>query len=207
MADQHHGTSHRGFASMDQKAARDRREGRTRRACVRQCTRVQPGRGTRGRPQGRRGDQPQPTAHGSDRPRRRARSPRQCTAAAASGRSDANEGRSTTPAGLTAARSARLGCRSSPDAASRASTPVDGHRPARTVRRGEAPSTAQAWARMFNSRPNGSRTKKRRTPQGSSAGPYSSAMPAARMRCSTSCRLSTSIDRSGTGVPELRWRS
>ena len=66
----------------------------------------------------------------------------------------------------------------------------------------EALAVAQAWARMFSNRPNGSRTKKRRTPQGSSTGPYSTATPVARTRSSTSCRSSTSIDRSGTGVPE-----
>ena len=42
----------------------------------------------------------------------------------------------------------------------------------------------------------------RRTPHGSSAGPYSTGIPAASTRASASSTSSTSIDRSGVGVPD-----
>jgi energy-coupling factor transporter ATP-binding protein EcfA2 len=58
------------------------------------------------------------------------------------------------------------------------------------------------WTRILISLPKGSRTKKRRTPQGSSIGPYSIGMFAVSTRVSAASRSSTSIERSGTGAPE-----
>jgi hypothetical protein len=58
-----------------------------------------------------------------------------------------------------------------------------------------------SWLKMLNSLPDGSRTKNRRTPQGSSAGPYSIGIFAFFIRASAASRSSTSIDTSGIGAP------
>ena len=68
MAGQHHGTSHRGFASMDQDKQRAiaAKGGRAAHASG-NAHEFSPVEARVAVPQGRRGDQPQPPAHGSDR--------------------------------------------------------------------------------------------------------------------------------------------